>query len=178
MTAPRKFSIYLLLFAVLFQAALSAVFFFPTKSILQSNLEEIFKDEKNLVDIEFTEPQFKALHKVNKKEFVYRGAFYDIKSIKKSGNKIILTVYLDKKESSIFEHLAQLLDKTSKGKSNSTSIVVKIFDLFDSKISPLTINQFAYKSFSCKWYLFSLEIQSQNKVLPQVPPPDYVYYCS
>jgi hypothetical protein len=169
----RKYFICLLLFAVLFHASLSALFFFPVKRMLEKKLASIFENEHELIDIYFTKAEFTSVRQIHSKEFVFKGEFYDIKAKTLRNDTIFLKVYHDKQEKSIFSHLRNMMEKSDDGNQKKQTLAFfKMFDVFLSNSD--TPNSLIASEIKNSFYANSCIMTSQLSIENNTPPPDFM----
>lgn len=127
------------------------------------------KKQKPLVCLTIL-PESKDFIRVNKKEFIWQGEWYDIKEITEQNGTLYIIAYPDKKEKKFQERLAKALEQhqeqSQKGKNH-----VK-FELKESYVSAV---KFLFiplcRTFFILWYLI-LDTQSVHLSLPK-PPPEF-----
>jgi hypothetical protein len=171
MTRRRTYFIRFLLFAVLFHACLSALYFFPLKQMLEKRLSKVFENEHELIDIYFTKSEYATVRYIHSREFVYQGEYFDIKAKTEKNDTVFLKVYPDKREKSIFSHLKNIIDKSDEGsQKKQTSAFFKIFDVFIPLNQSFQINPHSEKQ---TLYFSSIQkMQTQFASEQNTPPPD------
>jgi len=172
MTRRRTCFIRFLLFAVIFHACLSALYFFPLKKILEKRLVKVFENEHELIDIYFTKSEYASVRHIHSREFVYRGEYFDIKAKIERNDTVFLKVHPDKREKSIFSHLKNIVEKSDEGsQKKQTSAFFKMFDAFDVA-SYFKYPESTISSISKENTAFVKALISQHNLRPQCPPPD------
>jgi hypothetical protein len=173
MTRRRTYFIRFLLFAVLFHACLSALYFIPLKKMLEKRLAKVFENEHELIDIYFTKSEYASVKHIHSKEFVYRGEYFDIKAKTERNDTVFLKVYPDKREKSIFSYLKNIVEKSDEGSQKKQTLAFfKMFDVFLSNSD--TPNSLIASEIENSFYANSCKMTSQLSLENTTPPPDFI----
>jgi 5S rRNA maturation endonuclease (ribonuclease M5) len=129
-----------------------------------------YKKEKQLVSLTVS-PESTEFIRVNKKEFIWQGEWYDIEEITEKNGVLHILAHPDKKEEKLQKNLTKALEHNQEQPQKSKNNIK--FELKESYISHIDFLFISpYHSFFTVTYL-TADIQSIHLALLKPPPEPY-----